>query len=118
MGYFYLASPYTHQDQAVRKQRYEDVRLATHFLLSHRIFVYSPIVHSHDMCETYNLPFTFEFWNAYNEAMILASKGLLVLKLPGWEASRGVTAEIAFAHKQNIPVFFMDSLVHVGGEAK
>jgi hypothetical protein len=70
-------------------------------------FVYSPIVHCHNMAEIYDIPTGFEFWKNYNEAMILSAKGLLVYAIPGWRTSIGVTAEIAVAKRNSLPILYV-----------
>ena len=58
----YIASPCTHADPAVCHQRFEDV---CHYVAERMLqgaVVYSPIAHSHPICERFKLPVTWEFW--------------------------------------------------------
>lgn len=90
----YVASPYSHPAPAVREGRFRAAQEYTAQLLRARSWCYSPIVHCHDLAVRFKLPFTADFWEDYNFHMLERSDSLHVLKLPGWEDSRGVQAEI------------------------
>lgn len=99
----YMASPYT-STHATQEHRYSQaVRALAHFC-NQGLIVYSPIVHAHVMSQRFRMPGDHEFWIKHDQALIRASKELWVLALSGWEESRGVTSEIAFAHQLGIPV--------------
>jgi hypothetical protein len=58
-------SPYTHPDPAVRHQRFED---GCHYVAQRMLMgavVYSPIAHSHPICERFNLPVDWNFWQHF-----------------------------------------------------
>lgn len=99
MSFFYIASPYTHQNQAVRNDRFRDAMKFTAALMKLEIPCYSPIVHCHELANTYELPTTFEYWIKMNHAMIDVSLGVVVLKIDGWDTSKGVTDEIEYAKR-------------------
>lgn len=106
----YLASPYSHQDRKVRQRRYQ---LACEFVAlasQHDLTVFSPIVHYHQLANTYKLPLDANFWWSTNRRHLLASVGLIVLEIPGWEDSRGVFQEVQFA-RQHKKVILRGSLL-------
>ncbi len=103
MAFIYLASPYTAKSELTRHERYLKVSEVIAKYLRAGIHVYSPIVHCHEIARRHTLPTSFQFWADYNYAMLGEACLLHVLQLPGWEKSRGVTAEIAFAARQSIP---------------
>jgi Domain of unknown function (DUF1937) len=103
-GYVYLASPYSHADPQVVQTRFKAAEVATAYLLKQSIWTYSPIVHCHALAEAHNFPTDAKYWQKYNHTMIDGAKALLVLKLTGWEASKGVTEEIEYATLVGIPV--------------
>jgi hypothetical protein len=107
MSFTYLASPYTHTSLDLMQQRYNEVMAATHWLLKHRIWVYSPIVHCHELAIRYRLPRDAKFWQAYNTTMLLASWRLLILTLPNWQDSVGVEYEMEVAEKHSLPINFL-----------
>lgn len=92
----YVASPYSHPSPAIREYRYREVEKYTADLLRARSWCYSPIVHCHNLSQRFALPFTVDYWSEYNFHMLERSDALHVLKLPGWEDSRGVQAEIRY----------------------
>ena len=109
MTYVYLASPYSHPNPLVREARYRIARDAVAHLLIRKIWVYSPIVHCHDLTKEYSLPFDATHWREYNEAMLREADELVVLNIPGWRESVGVAAEIAFA--KSLGLFVRDFIV-------
>lgn len=95
----YLASPYTADDPDLVEARYQAVAKETARLLTLGLIVYSPIVHCHHLAKEYNLPTTFDFWQDYNMGMLSAAQSLWVFTTMGWQESKGVQSEIAFAQR-------------------
>ncbi len=92
----YLASPYSDPDPSVQAMRFEQVcRVVAAYAKEGELF-YSPIAHSHHVAK-YGLPGNWEFWKEHDQYMIRACKSFCVLRLAGWEDSKGVTAELRFA---------------------
>jgi hypothetical protein len=102
----YLASPYTANDPAVRRQRYEVAcRKAVELLRSGKC-VYSPIVYSHHLC-AYGLPVDWEFWQKYDRYFLKICSEVIVLTIDGWQVSVGVQAEIKIARELGKPISFL-----------
>lgn len=101
MSFWYLASPYSHPDAKVRELRYHTTMSATAWLLMQKKWVYSPIVHCHEMALAYALPTDAEFWKDYNLAVLSAAAGVYVLMMDGWKESRGVKMELIWAIEQD-----------------
>lgn len=107
----YVASPYSHHDPAVRRRRFEDV---CHYVAKRMLqgaVVYSPITHSHPICERFNMPVDWNFWAHFDRCMIQRADALEVLMLDGWIRSTGVTAEIQFARGLGLPIAFREFVV-------
>lgn len=102
----YLASPYSSPDLEVMEDRYQEAMYCTHWLLRTKVWVYSPIVHCHEMAKKHDLPRDYLFWQHYNNAMISGSDGIIVLAIPGWQESRGVTDELKIARRLGLEVTF------------
>lgn len=104
MSFTYLASPYSHDDPLVREKRYLAALEVVHdqFLLSH--WIYSPIVHCHEMAKVFEVKKPSADWRAYNFAMLKAATRLWVLKLPGWQDSTGVQDEMLYAEALQMPI--------------
>ena len=102
----YLASPYTHVDDAVRESRFDAACLATSTLMRAGLSVYSPIVHSHPLVR-YGLPIEWEFWQDHDCEHLRRCDSVIVLTLDGWKASRGVQAEIELAIEFDLPIRYL-----------
>jgi Domain of unknown function (DUF1937) len=107
MSYLYLASPYSHTDPDVMHARYLDARDALAWLIKQRLWAYSPITHCHEIAIQHTLPRDAEFWWDYNRLMILNSRGLMVLRIDGWQHSAGVTRERDYALDLKLPVKYL-----------
>jgi hypothetical protein len=108
MSYVYLASPYTHQDRAIRLLRHRAaVKKAAHLMLEgHTVFC--PIAHSHDIGLFLDKPVDHEFWMRQDIPLLANASKLLVLRLDGWSSSKGVYEEITYAEAHGIPVEYLD----------
>lgn len=70
--------------------------------------VYSPILHNHHLALAYALPHDWDFWEKFDRRMILASDVLGIYRLPGWEESVGLRAEIEIAIALDKPAIYID----------
>jgi len=105
--FVYLASPYSHPDPFVREDRYLRAAQATTHLLKKGEWVYSPIVHCHELAKIADLPKDFTFWQNYNMAMLIRADKLLILRIEGYDQSVGIAAELSFATLKKIPVEYL-----------
>lgn len=99
----YVASPYSHKDPAVMKERYEQVKAFTAHLMRQGLPAYSPIVHGHDIASSHELPTDWEFWQQHCLAMLRRADKMIILRLDGWDQSTGVQAELDFCASCSIP---------------
>jgi len=107
MSYIYLASPYTHEDEAVMELRFVQVVDAASYLISVRLLhVFSPIAHCHALAVRHTLPRDAQFWNDYNYTFLKHAKQVCILTIDGWQRSKGIQAEIQTARHLNIPIAF------------
>ena len=104
----YLASPYSHNNPAVREERFLQTRAFTIFYLRQTFPIFSPIVYGKDM-ET-QLGHTFENWQILNDAMVKACTQMWVLQLDGWEDSRGIAHELTLARRLHKQVVYFPPL--------
>ena len=89
--------------------RFEAVNRAAGRLFAQGRVVFSPISQNHPIAEAHGLPKGWEFWQHFDQVYLSLSKELIVLRLPGWEESIGVTAERALAYSMGIPISFIDN---------
>lgn len=93
-GFWYLATPYSLYEEGL-EQAYKDACLGAAKLLEAGVPVFSPIAHVHSISKFSSIDKRhFIFWMWADEPFIRLASGLLVLKLPGWQESTGVTEEI------------------------
>lgn len=100
----YLASPYSHPDKAVREERYNKALECTKWLMKSGVSVFSPIVNSHFLDD---VSMDCDFWVEYDKWFLERCDCLFVLRVDGWEASKGVAREIALARELKKPIFFI-----------
>lgn len=106
-GLYYLAAPYSDASASVRRYRRAQINRVTAQLLLRGIHVFSPISHSAELAETHGLPGCFDFWRDFDLKVLTRCDGLFVLRLHGWEESRGVKAEIAAAEEAGLPTVWL-----------
>lgn len=104
---YYLASPYTAKNKRMKHKRAQKAIKAAVTLLKKDIQVFSPIGYNAGW-ERFNLPSEWSFWEKFDLLFLSKCEGLIVLKLKGWERSVGVAAEVAYAHLNNIPVYYIN----------
>lgn len=109
MSYQYLASPYSHDSAAVREERYRMACHAAAVLMELGEIVLSPICHSHPI-EVVGIGrvMSGDFWKRQDIPLLRHAAGLIVLKLDGWQESKGIKWEIETAEALHIPVSFID----------
>lgn len=108
MKIIYLASPYSHQSKAVREHRYILARAFTLWTLRQPIPIFSPIVYGKEM-ET-QIGTDYISWQTLNDSMIRACEQLWVLRIDGWEKSKGVAHEIELARSLGKPIVYVDPI--------
>lgn len=105
---FYLASPFTHPSKHVRSRRINRVTDVTIRLLRAGIQAFSPISYNGAWERTvYRLPCEWPFWEKYDKNFLKRCDAMIVLKIPGWKESVGVTAEIEYADQLGMPIFYI-----------
>jgi hypothetical protein len=113
----YLASPYSHSDKEVRKQRYEKAVEANAKLIEQGFMVYSPIVHGHPLNQYWKeheeARMGWSFWEKFDTLMVRKSDALFVLAIDGWINSVGVTNELELAKRLYIPIKYVTEKIQV-----
>ena len=109
MKLVYLASPYSHKDRKIVNARHAiNVVMAGYIMQGgsgeENINVFSPIAHSHFIAESGYLPAEWSFWRDKDLDILSRCDELYVMKIPGWQDSVGLKAEVLFAFECEIPV--------------
>jgi len=107
-GVIYVASPYTNYPYGHAAASYGAARV-TAALMRMGICAYSPIVHSHAVAHVGGLDkVDGEFWQRMDAPMVDAAAACIVVKMPGWDTSKGVTHEIAEFTAAGKPIVYLD----------
>lgn len=106
----YLASPYSSSEPGLAAHRFHMTEYYVAKYMQQNFAIFSPIVHCHALAENYNLPTDAQYWWGYNKAFLEKADELWVLRLLGWEESKGVRVETAWwnANRQLKPLRFKD----------
>jgi len=110
MRKIYLACPYHHDDAWIMFRRFHKVSIKAGELYKQGYNVFSPITHSHIIVqETTGISHSWDdFWEKIDFSYIKDwADELWVYRLPGWEYSRGVSAEIRFAEELGKPISYI-----------
>lgn len=106
MSRVYLALPYSGQEE---KSFLQANRVAG-LLMEAGHVVFSPISHSDPVQKTMHEQKGWEFWKRQDLAWLDLCDELVVLKNEGWEASRGLQEEIAYADKHCISTRYLNPM--------
>lgn len=106
-GYWYMATPYTSYEAGM-EQANKDAAFAGGTLLGKGVHIFSPITHSHIMVNVgADVPHTYEVFLKLDEQMMTTAHGCLVVMMPGWDKSKGVTWEIEWFKQHKKPVVYL-----------
>ena len=106
----YIASPYSHDDPKIVVDNFWRVSNYCAAAVSNGEVVMSPITYGHTLLEFKDMPSSWEFWTEFCLSILVKCDKLRVLKMDGWEDSKGVEAEISFAKDHGIPVEYVEYL--------
>jgi hypothetical protein len=107
----YLAGPYSNNAPADRSRkssaekriaRFNAITEAARYLIERGSIVYSPLTMTHPIDVRMKQDPGSAFWVAFDEAFMAHCERLIVLKLPGWDASSGVANEIKFFRERGV----------------
>ena len=115
----YLAAPYstgigsdTESAALIMRARADRIDREAAKLMAEGHAVYSPITHGRPLERHLpgDLAADHKFWMAHCKAILAKCDALLVLKLDGWDVSRGVAEEIEHAARLGIPTAYLEAV--------
>lgn len=106
----YIASPYSDVSDAVRYDRFIRAQAYTHHLMAQGVVCFSPIAYGRQFEKAFAVAPDYETWLDFNNWMLLASQELRILKLRGWEKSRGIQHELQLAEAHGIAITFAEPI--------
>lgn len=95
----YLAAPYSHSNEGVRLWRYQAITAVAAHLISKGAVVFSPITMTHPIdiiLAEEGATLGSDYWVDFDTSFMQFCSEIAVLRLDGWQESRGVQREIAF----------------------
>lgn len=104
----YLASPYSHVDPLIMKNRMLLARQATEILMRKGKLIFSPIVYG-DAFPQGLLGYAASDWWAFNREMLRRCSAIYCLCIPGAETSVGMEQEYELACAMGLPAFFINA---------
>lgn len=104
----YIASPYSHPIDDIRTENYNIVAAYTANLVESGVVAFSPIAYGHTLSGFKDMPTDFYFWENFCLTFLFKCEEMHVLKMPGWDLSKGVKQEMDFCLRNNIPIKFVE----------
>jgi hypothetical protein len=109
----YLAIPYSDKDKNVMDFRAAVSDYIFAKLSNEGRIVYAPISSCHSIAKKYGMPKTFEFWEKVCLEFVGLAYKLIVVRLPGWQSSVGLTAELKLAKILGIEIEYLDPIPYI-----
>lgn len=106
MKKIYLACPYTSSTE-IEEKRFQAANEQAAELMAQGYLVFSPISHTHPIHLSGCLPGDWEFWKEYDQTFIEWCDEVWIMRIPGWEESKGVKAEIKIARDLGKKVVYL-----------
>lgn len=106
----YLASPYTPTLGESIEDRVDAACKAAARLMESGFSVFAPVPHSHCIAEHLapERQLDHNFWMAQDLAVLRHCERVFVLRLDGWERSRGIERELMEARTAGISIEYID----------
>ena len=70
--------------------------------------VFSPIAHTHPIAIWCALPRGWDYWERYDREMLKCASKMIVVKMPGWDTSKGIAGELAIARDLGLAIEYME----------
>lgn len=100
----YVAAPYSSPLVGVQDQRLDRTFEFVLHLVKHGVTAFSPVVYFRPTALALNLLEDAATWHKHNMAFLRRADAVFVLRLTGWEQSKGVQIELKLARALHIPV--------------
>ena len=116
MSLYYLAHAYRHKDRVVELDRISKATETVGSLIRYgiknkiEIKVFAPITHNDPVYKTSDFtPEEMKYvFKTFDFHVLGFADAMIILTLPGWKESVGVTGEIEFCKANNKPVHYLD----------
>lgn len=100
----YVAAPYSSPLVGVQEQRLDKtIEFVLHLTLR-GMTAFSPVVYFHPAARSLNLPEDATTWHNHNMQFLRRADAVFVLRLTGWDQSKGVQVEMKLAKALGIQI--------------
>lgn len=104
----YLATPYSHENPEIRRERYLKACRITAVLMKAGIPVFSPLLNSVPAVEEGGLELEHDGFLAIDLPILRRCEEVLIVDIDGWDKSKGVQTEMNEALLRSIPVTLIE----------
>ena len=105
----FVSSPYSHPDDNVREENYQKVSKYTAELIKNEVVAFSPILYGHTAVNFEpDIPTDWPFWENFCLTFLNRCDEIIVYMMEGWDKSRGVAEEIAYAKDLGIKITYVE----------
>lgn len=106
--FWYLATPYSGYPDGI-EAAFEAASRAAAYLIECGVRLYCPIAHTHPIAIHGELdPLDHTIWLPADGPFMDAAMGLIVVKMKGWEESKGIAIEIKKFGEAAKPILYME----------
>lgn len=107
-SFWYVATPYSQYPGGI-DNAYSDACRVSGVLIQAGLKIYCPIAHTHPIAIYSGIdPLAHEIWLPVDKPLMDAAGGILVVKMPSWERSRGIGFEIREFELAGKPVYGLE----------
>lgn len=106
----YLASPYTDKSSKIREERFLAVSVTASQLTLVGYNVYSPVLNGHILSQHIDFPPEYDFWAGRDKQFIEWCDRFYIIKLEGWEQSKGIEKEYKIAEVLGKPIVYFEPI--------
>lgn len=105
--FWYIGTPYSKHPKGIHIA-FEDACRASAALVEKGYLVYCPIAHSHPIAIHGNIdPYSHDIWLPVDTPFMQMAGGLLIIQMPSWKDSYGLSEEIKNFEKSNKPIKYL-----------
>lgn len=104
----YVGSPYSKYPTGIDCAFVETSRLTAE-LMKRGVKAYSPIAHTHPLARCGDIdPYSHDIWIPFDRAMMDKADAIAILKMTGWDNSRGIDMELEVFESARKPAYTID----------
>lgn len=104
---YYLATPFSKFKDGP-EEAYRRACINAAACLREGILVFSPISHGYGIHHFAGFGGDYKTWKLFCEKTLELCRGIIVVKMPGWEESEGIKEEIKFCEIVGRPIIYRD----------